>query len=68
MKPAVHFFVAVARPASNNRTFRPWESADLLVFIAEDDRDVALRKFDDILQEHRWELLYFKRQETRRCA
>jgi hypothetical protein len=64
MKPAVHFFVAVARPAADNQKYKRWESAELSVFIAEDDHDVVLSKFDDILNEHRWELLYFTRKET----
>jgi hypothetical protein len=64
MKPAVHFLVAVARPAANNQKYKRWESAELSVFIADDDHDVVLSKFNDILNEHRWELLYFTRKET----
>jgi len=64
MTTPVHRFLLTARPTRENKRYERWESADLCVLIREQDHDLALAKLQEVLQQHRCELLYFHRKDT----
>jgi hypothetical protein len=64
MTTPVQRFLLTARPARNNRRYRPWETADLCVFVKERDHEAALNRLAELLKQHRWDLLWFERGDT----
>lgn len=64
MESPVHRFLLAARPARNHPQYRPWETADICVFIGGENHDRAFDKLEVILKERCWELLRLERQDV----
>jgi len=64
MNEPIQRFLLVARPASNHRRYQRWETAKLCVFVREFGDEPALDKLSKILDEQRWELLWFERRDV----
>lgn len=56
-------FIVQAKPAPNHSEYKPWETAELVCFVACDD-GFGLRHLDSVLREQHWELLSVKKADV----
>ena len=59
----VQRFILKCRPTDINRSYHAWQTAILVVFIAEADEATSLRRLSELLHQHRWMLI-----QTEQCA
>lgn len=64
MDRQVHRFILRCRPASNNAKFQPWQTAHVVLFVADDDRENALKRSFEILAAERWALIETQSRAT----
>ncbi|HVX56101.1 MAG TPA: hypothetical protein VHA37_00050 [Candidatus Saccharimonadales bacterium] len=50
-----------AKPARNHRTFKEWETADIVVFVVANEFDRAISRATEFLKRQRWEVLSVQR-------
>jgi len=57
MGPTISRVGVHAKPASNHRTYKEWETANVVVLVRAGEHDTALARAREVLQLHRWEVL-----------
>lgn len=60
----VYRFIQHCKPASNSRTYHPWQTADIVLFIFASNREEALKLRLKVLEEQRWEILITREKST----
>jgi hypothetical protein len=60
----IHRFVLACRPAPTNRSYLPWQTAELVVFVADHSKPSAWEKLNELLVQHRWLLIETKQRAT----
>jgi len=64
MENNVQRFCLQAKPMDDNSEYFEWETASIVIFILEKDKDLALRKARDELIKRKWELVKFESKST----
>jgi hypothetical protein len=64
MNKPVHQFLLRCRPTLNNRHYHAWQTAYVVLFVADYDRMNALNRSYEILAKERWTLIETQRRAT----
>lgn len=64
MLSSVQRIILKAKPSRNNKQFNEWETATIIFFIDEPDKNKALDLAKNRLIELGWEILYFELKDT----
>jgi hypothetical protein len=60
----VQRFVFIGKPRMDNRKYNTWESATVVVFVRDSDHDLALRRFYEVVDQHRWNVIRLEETST----
>lgn len=64
MLSSVQRIILKTKPAKNNLQFNEWETASIIFFVDEPNKELALDIIKNKLNEMKWEILYFELKDT----